>query len=508
MALLKARPDGSRPELVALGLAALPILGFVLFVVGLLVGTRRDHLPILALALVTGLLTLVPLILDQGRAARSRHVFFTLLSMSWTLFFVLPVFTRYFLRGYDPEAFTSLNGVLPGDVARGQLVVLAAYVALLIGYGIPLGRILAGALPRPRHEWPLPTGVAIAAVLIPLGWAVYLGGQFKIIPREAGSGLLGVIAKGTTSGIALLMLLYLRYRSRFVLMALWAAIPPTMFFNFFTGSKGLFLAPLATVAVTYAGVERRFRIRWVVGGVLVVSLLYPVSNFYREVILQGFTKGAIDVLRDPKQSLSRLSGYASQFEAGEYLLAGLTATSSRFDGLGITAIIVRDTPKLVPYQGGWSIGHIFIAYIPRVLWPGKPMLTCGQWVTDNYGGGQIAGVRSSTGPSWVGELFFNFGIAGVIGGMLLLGLLFRMFHETVFRSDAPIPLRWVGVIFLYQGVLGLGGALLVPVNAFVFNAGMVLVIHAIARGLGGTVSVGAPERPLRVEPLSARIGGL
>jgi hypothetical protein len=505
--VLKARPDGSRPELVLLGLAALPILGVLIMAGGILVGTRPAHVPILGAAIVSGLLTLVPLILDQGRPAIRRHILFTMLSMSWAVFFVVPVFTRYFLLGYDPEQFTELNGVLPPDVLRGQLVALAAYLAMAAGYAAPVGAGAVAALPRPRHEWSLPTGLAVATIVIPLGWAVYLAGQFGVLPKQAGSGVLGVIAGITTYGMALLMLLYLRYRSRLVLLMLWAAIPPTMAFNFFTGSKGFTLAPLAMVPITYAAVERRFRIRWAVGALLVLSLMYPVSNFYREVVLAGFTKRAVDVLRDPLGALQSMSAYASTFDPGQYLAEGLSMTSGRFDALGITSIIARDTPSRVPYQGGWSIGYIFIAYVPRVLWPGKPLLTCGQWVTDNYGAGLIAGVRSATGPSWVGEFYFNFGMAGVIGGMFLLGVLIRMLHESVFHQDAPVPARWLGVIFIFNGVLGLGGNLLTTVNTFVFNGGFVLGIHLLARSLGGTVPLGKAERTRGVAPLSATIGG-
>jgi hypothetical protein len=506
MALLKARSDGSRPEFVLLGLAALPILGGLVFAIGLVVGTRPAHVPILAVAILSGLLTLVPLVLDQGRAAKSRHILLTMLSMSWAVFFVVPVFARYFLLDYNPEAVTQLISVIPPDVLRGQLVALAAYVAMVAGYTLPVGRSVVAALPRPRREWTLPTGLAVAAILIPLGWAVYMAGQFGLVPRRAGSGVLGVIAGLTTNGSALLMLLYLRYRSRLPLLMMCALIPPTMAFNFFTGSKGLFLKPLAVVVVAYAVVERRFRIRWAIAGLVAISLLYPISNFYREVVLQGFRKSAIEILRNPVAAIGSISAYASTFDFGDYFVQGLSMTAGRFDGLGITSIIVRDTPELVPYQGGWSLGYIFLAYIPRVLWPGKPSLTIGGWVTQNYTSRALEDVRSATGPSWVGEFYFNFGIGGVVGGMLLLGVGLRMLHESVFHPDAPIPAKWLGVIVVFSFVFALGGGLITTVNSFVFNGGMVLMIQFLVRSAGGTVPLHDAEPRLRTAPFSARAG--
>ena len=35
-------------------------------------------------------------------------------------------------------------------------------------------------MPKPRYEWSLAGGIGVAAVMIPLGWAVYLGGQFGL----------------------------------------------------------------------------------------------------------------------------------------------------------------------------------------------------------------------------------------------------------------------------------------------------------------------------------------
>ena len=64
MALIPARADGSRPQVALLGLASLPIVGLLIFTIGMAVGTRPAHVPILALALVSGLLVLVPLMVS------------------------------------------------------------------------------------------------------------------------------------------------------------------------------------------------------------------------------------------------------------------------------------------------------------------------------------------------------------------------------------------------------------------------------------------------------------
>ena len=85
MAIVTVRPDGSRPQLVVALLAALPIAGGLFFAFGILAGTRPSHVPLLAMAIVTGLITMVPLILDQGRPAEKRHILLSMVSMSWAV---------------------------------------------------------------------------------------------------------------------------------------------------------------------------------------------------------------------------------------------------------------------------------------------------------------------------------------------------------------------------------------------------------------------------------------
>ena len=39
-----------------------------------------------------------------------------------------------------------------------------------------------------------------------------------------------------------------------------------------------------------------------------------------------------------------------------------------------------------PFQQGRTLALFPAAFVPRLLWPGKPEITLGQWITDTYGG--------------------------------------------------------------------------------------------------------------------------
>lgn len=477
---LPVRRSGT-PQIVLLWLMALPLLVVLGMGIGLIAGVRGPEIPMLGISLVTIAIAFIPLILDVSRPAPRRHIMLSITSLSWIIYFAVPVFTAYFFEAtvlqreeYGP---LDLKGIGAHYVVGGQIASLVALVVMLAGYLVPVGRLIPGGVPRPRRDWSYSSTVIVAALMLPLGWALFLGAQFGILPTRIGSGMIGWISTSTYFGIALLMLAYLRYRSRPLLQAMLILIPLTMSFNFFTGAKGLFFAPAVMVAIAYIVVNRRIRVWWILAAFLAVSIVYPLAEFHRRVILKNYTLGAVYALSRPIETISRLSEFATSLGPGDYLTMGISATSSRFDSLGILSAIVRDCPRRVPFQGGWSLAHIPLGYVPRIVWPAKPQNPTGQWVSDNFAFAGHKGMRSATGPSWVGELYFNFGWPGIVIGMLLMGVFLRIVHEVLFPPDAVLPAQLMGVVVLFGIPSSLGGALVGPVNITIMGALPVVVAH-------------------------------
>ena len=254
---------------------------------------------------------------------------------------------------------------------------------------------------------------------------------------------------------------------------------------FFTGSKTRLLSPLAMVVLTRIVITRKIRARWIVAGLLLISVIYPVASFYREFVQAGNRLSSVQVLKDPVGALTLISTFVSQFQPVEYLQQGFEATGARFDALGITSVILRDTPSIVPFQNGRTIALIPLAYIPRVIWPGKPITTIGTWVTDKYVSVGGAELNTATGPSWIGELFFNFGYIGIIVGMILFGVYFRFLKSYFFHPSSTIPATFAGVLILFETARSLGGGLIQPTNGVAFKVVPIFLIHVLI-GLFGT----------------------
>lgn len=73
---------------------------------------------------------------------------------------------------------------------------------------------------------------------------------------------------------------------------------------------------------------------------------------------------------------------------------------------------------------GDTMDYLLYAFIPRTIWPDKPVVTRGGWFTLYLGQARTEReVSTSTGQSATGELYWNFGYPGVMFGMAFLGLL-------------------------------------------------------------------------------------
>ena len=101
-------------------------------------------------------------------------------------------------------------------------------------------------------------------------------------------------------------------------------------------------------------------------------------------------------------------------------------TQNYLVGLGVQRIESRMTE---PAYGQTLIDGLLML-IPRAVWLDKPLVVGGQALVNKYTGVSMYGGTSvSLGP--VLELFVNFGILGVVGGFLILGVIVRTIDEKI-----------------------------------------------------------------------------
>jgi hypothetical protein len=470
-----------RPRSVATPVLFLVLVFFLevtLFLGGLALGAEGDDVTVLLLALITVLVGAGPILANMIRPPEKRQMLILLVTGVYVVNLVLPVFTQYFLmKGEVVTGTFRLSKNPPEAIAHAQIVALVGLAMLLLGFYLPFGRVAAGVLPRPTRDWPPHAVLSLGLFTLTLGWLVYLSGQLGLIPARLGTGVVGIFASGSYFGIALLTLAWLQHRRREVLLLLAIVVPLSMLFNFFTGSKRLVLTPPFMVALSYIVYERRIRTSWLAAGVAALIVLYPVSEVYRAVVQTDNMRSILNFIRDPSRTFEAISIVREGADLESYVRTGIQSTTARLDALGVLTVILRETPERVPFQGGWTIGYVALSYVPRLLWANKPQMTQGDWVSQTYG--SASDLQTDVGPSWVGEFYFNWGYAGVVLGMIVMGFLCRLLQERFFLWNGPIPALLAAVVALYSVCMSVQGTLMGPVNGTVYNLAPILFAHLL-----------------------------
>ncbi len=473
-------------------------LSVLIVFIGLAVGVRDGDFACLLWGALAVNTAFIPLALDYGRAPQHRHLFLSMLSIAYTVNFVVPVFSNYIpaVGPMDPAAMQGVN-LLPEDIARGQWIAMLGLICFFVGYGIPIRVVMHSALPAKGYEWSQYPALVATGMLMFIGWIFYIASAAGLIPASAGTGWQGAVASATISGSALLTATYLKYRSTLARNLLVILVPITTAVNFMTGSKTAALMPAAMVVMTWVIVQRTIRIRWVLAGVLAITMLYPVAQFWRTDILQKNTLTLIDVARDPVPALQRTGLFLSSTRAGDYFGAGFEATGRRLDAIGISSVIIRDTPSVSPFQNGRTLALIPIAFIPRILWPGKPIIPIGAWISQTY---TPYGYLTDTNlaATWIGEFYLNFGLLGVAVGMFVMGLILRLIHESLLRRNATIPMISVSVILITALMMGIQEAVARTITTPALTVLPIFLMHIFMRLMGGVhrSSLDEPEPTL------------
>jgi hypothetical protein len=133
-----------------------------------------------------------------------------------------------------------------------------------------------------------------------------------------------------------------------------------------------------------------------------------------------------------------------------------------------TSHIIQAVPQTIEYQMGETLWGWVAAPVPRSIWPGKPLWAeRGVYLMHKVYGNMVG--YSGIPPGLVAELYWNLGWYGVVFGMLTLGVVLRVGHQTF------LPMRHVPVAVLVYALI---------VNRFVlFSLGNDLGTGIVKTGL-------------------------
>ena len=157
----------------------------------------------------------------------------------------------------------------------------------------------------------------------------------------------------------------------------------------------------------------------------------------------------------------------------------LNTVSTRLDFLLPVAWVIHQTPENVPYLKGETYYRLLFTFVPRLFWEDKPknVRDFGQ----RYGfipeGNEINGFKLHH----LGEFYINFGVLGILLGMLLLGLLYRVAHQLFFHAGASVVTMAAGAHILTVLVVNMESTVSVPLAHILWYAVLLALLGAAVR---------------------------
>jgi hypothetical protein len=216
-------------------------------------------------------------------------------------------------------------------------------------------------------------------------------------------------------------------------------------------------------------------------GIVVVALgafWSAIKMEYRTYLSQGSREQV--VLVPIEDRLAFLTDKIFEIDS-ETMGSGLDQLLKRWGYLDFLAATMRNVPSRLPFQNGAQIGET-VAHVlqPRFFFPDKPALRSDTEVLAKYTGiyfGRSSSVGTSVSLGYVAELYVDFGPAGAVLGMVILGLLFGYSYRFVVSSTSLPAIVTFGLgVMLAMSMTSFEVSLVKMVGAFVTTVAVVLML--------------------------------
>jgi hypothetical protein len=406
---------------------------------------RPSQPEIYYLALLLAGLTLLPVVVRAGTGTLDLLEPIIPISLLIALAFSL----RAMYIAYVPRS-VAFGRLSYGDEIAGALgLTIVAYIAMLGGYYVlaapirvkPLAsRSFAGRSWAPRAD-----GWKMAALLGIGAYATLVATEtdFGIV---TGSTTLIGLTLGFVQVTACVLALYVAAGDRrlwLTMAVLGIALPLAALQSLAFGGKVHLLCAVYVVIAARHYVKQRMGLGMALAvGLTAVLVVFPTVNEFRaEYTTETSTLGR---LTDVSGRLARMTGREYMQFAGENLM-------TRSNGVDALALSMKYD---VADELGDPLAYAYIpiyAFIPRAIWPDKPILDQGLRFGRLLVVGGLEGINSLTsfGMYHIGDLYVSFGLIGLLVGMCALGFMFRL----VYTFLDPLHTPDLGVKFLYILVL-------------------------------------------------------
>jgi oligosaccharide repeat unit polymerase len=243
------------------------------------------------------------------------------------------------------------------------------------------------------------------------------------------------------SGINLFLLTVwlIKYKqSRPIAYFLWTmSFIVFIFFNFYVSQRG---------AVVFTMVQ-------------LVALSYYLQNYKLPKIklLIGLAVGlSIFQLMSNLRGVKDVENKEIMFSVAKVIEPAILTTN--MIDVSKTAHIIDAIPSKITYQYGATLTTVLVAWIPRELWPSKPVTNVDNTIGMKVFGATVFG-SDGVPPGIIAELYWNFWIPGVFIGCFLIGFLLKLINQTFLSNIAKTNVVIIYVVnFMFLGLSFIGSS--------------------------------------------------
>ena len=342
--------------------------------------------------------------------------------------------------------------------------ILIGVLFLHFGYSLPLGKLLANALPEPPARLNPNLLLLASFTLIGVGlvgWYLQImtAGSFAAwasVSRGGEdwanlSGYVTIMASLLAVGIGVLVLhVEMHQRALVLRMLAWGLLLLLLVFFLYLGTRSRTIATVVVALMAWSLPRRR--------SPSIVILLPLFCALYLVTAFQAEYRG---YFKDLSFNLDQIdwSDVPNQILPSAIVGGESEKTGSAGSEFGMTAAVVQLVPDRVPYNYGYEFVQILTNVVPRSVWEEKPYPRGEVWSDIHL----IAGTSTywvehvkrpflaGPSPGYVASWLYIGGLLGLVIGGLLTGTFLRMLRGVYDRSRAN-----EGFLVLYMTLAPIG----------------------------------------------------
>jgi len=353
----------------------------------------------------------------------------------------------------------------------GEAILLIGMLLQVIGFHLGVRITAARGVVKAPKDWPRP-------LLLPMGLLFWAAGaaatlyQSLVVQADntsaavnAGfsklgvwytSGLIFIENYAGPMGIVILAYWWTKWARRGSSTLILAIILIQFCVGWVVDQKETSLSGPLVILLTRFVIQGKVPMRWLICTVLGVVLVFPVLTAKRIIMTEGLGLTRAQALSHSGEILLRAIAERNVAHEGNKYEQRTQTFLERATDKAAVEVFAQHIGVDHPYKMGSTLDALLYAVIPRVVWSDKPGDNSA--VTFNRDFHLSADPDTHISPTHMGELYWNFGLPGVVFGMALIGTLLGYICA---RFDPSVEPSLTGILVLivtfYELIVRRGG---------------------------------------------------